>query len=378
LQVSATSDPGLSGKQNEDRYGVAAFYTDSTGQTPALLAIVADGIGGHRAGEVAAELAVETISQIMSEGEATEPILTLQRAIVRAGQLIKEKADTEPVFEGMGSTVACTWVIGRRLYTASVGDTRIYLVRNHTINQVTTDHTWVEEAIANGTLRREQARDHPNAHIIRRYLGSKQDVIPDTRLRLSPNESDSHAEANQGSLLEPGDLLILCTDGLTDLVEDNEILSIVETRNADNALDELVRLANQRGGHDNITIVMLRVPTLERATIPIETRIQRNRWITACLVVIGLMLIGVLISMGLVYYRNSLTPTIQPSESTSTLVSEASLIPAITVTSTPEPPTATIPTSTSVDLEITSTPNPSSTPLQVTLTPWPTNTQASP
>lgn len=374
--MSATSDPGLSGKQNEDRYGVSAFRTDTTSQTPALLAVVADGIGGHRAGEVAAELAVETISRIVSESDAVEPVPTLQRAIILAGQLIHERSERDPGLEGMGSTVACAWVIGQRLYTAAVGDTRIYLVRNHSINQLTTDHTWVEEAIAQGTLRREDARDHANAHIIRRYLGSKQDVVPDTRLRLNSSENDPRAEANQGIHLKLGDLLILCTDGLTDLVEDSEILAALETRSADIALEELVRLANHRGGHDNITIVALRVPELERETIPIERRLQRTRWITACLVVGGLMLIGALIAVGVFYYRNSQTPAIQPTISTP--ASKVTLLPAVTIPGTPESPTAIIPTSTFADQVTSPTPNPSSTPLQDTLTPWPTNTQASP
>jgi serine/threonine protein phosphatase PrpC len=364
LHVTAISHPGSVGKDNEDRYGISAHYVNDANRTPSLLVVVADGIGGHRAGEVAAELAVETVSSIVSDSDASDPVFTLQRAIILAGHAVSEKAESDLEYQGMGSTVACAWVLGSKLYLASVGDTRIYLVRNHTIRQLTTDHTWVQEAIQNGALKPEEARNHPNAHVIRRYLGSRQDVVPDIRLRLQPEESDARAVSNQGMHLQPGDLLFVCSDGLTDLVDDDEILSSLETRNAHAALEELVKLANQRGGHDNITIVTLRVPATEKPTIPVTVRRSRSRLTTAGLIAGTLLLAGVIFLGGLFWYSNrsnsgaEATPTLPPSQATLSIIIG---------------PTLEAPTATPVP-GLSPVASPSTTPLSATLTPWPTNT----
>ena len=376
LHVAAVSHAGMSGKENEDRYGVSAYYTDAAGITPSLLAVVADGIGGHLAGEVAAELAVETISRIVSNSDAADPLGTLQNAIVLAGQAISDKSETNPQYKGMGSTVACAWVIGLRLYTAAVGDSRIYLVRDHAIFQLTTDHTWVQEAIDHGALTPNEARNHPNAHIIRRYLGSRNGVIPDMRLKLNAVESDASAEANQGIGLQPGDVLLLCSDGLTDLVADSEILATVETRGVQDGLDELLRLANQRGGHDNITIVTLRVPSVDQVTIPLEQRHLRSQRRVACLAVTGLVLIVVLVISSLAWYYDRSSPgtlpadTVAPAQintsptATPYVVTATLLPPVVTATEPPITPTLTEVIVPGSNL--------------VTLTPWPTNTRLSP
>ncbi len=127
----------------------------------------------------------------------------------------------------------------------------------------------------------DQARKHPNAHVIHRYLGSQRQVIPDLRLRLHAEESDSQAEANQGLRLKPNDQLILCSDGLTDLVNDWEILSMLESKSSNEALEALVNLANERGGHDNITIIVLQVPPVDVAqpeiALPVVTSITENQ-----------------------------------------------------------------------------------------------------
>lgn len=112
LYVSAASHPGLRGKGNEDRYGVSAYWVEDEQQTPALLAVLADGIGGHRAGEVAAELAVETISRMIAESDASDPLGALQQAIIQTGRIIHAHAQTDPLLTGMGSTVACAWIVG--------------------------------------------------------------------------------------------------------------------------------------------------------------------------------------------------------------------------------------------------------------------------
>jgi PPM family protein phosphatase len=260
LFVAATTHPGMKGKNNEDRYAVSAFYVEDQHRTASAFAVVSDGVGGHRAGEVASEMAVEIIGQRIARSDANQPPLIMQDAIIQASEAIRKQAEIDPAQKGMGATCVCAWVIGDRLYMASVGDSRLYLMRAHTIRKLSTDHTWVQEAIDHGAISQDQARNHPNAHVIRRYLGSPQIVVPDLRLRLCPEDTDSQAEGNQGLPLLPGDVLLLCSDGLTDLVGDLEILEAVETRSLEGALNWLEGLANLRGGHDNITIVGMQMP----------------------------------------------------------------------------------------------------------------------
>jgi protein phosphatase len=260
LYAAAITHPGMSGKHNEDRYAVSAYRLEDENSTPAVFAILADGVGGHLAGEVAAEIAVDTISSAVAASDGSTPQETLEYAIVQAGELINRQASRDDEQRGMGSTCACAWVIGDRLYTASVGDSRIYLLQEENIRQLTVDHTWVQEALDHGIITPDQAQNHPRSHIIRRYLGSKSAVVPDLRLKLSPDESDAEAVANQGMRLFPGDKLVLCSDGLSDLVSDAEILAAFQENPLPAALASLVELANKNGGHDNITILALKFP----------------------------------------------------------------------------------------------------------------------
>jgi protein phosphatase len=260
LHVAVLTHPGMTGKQNEDRYGVSAYHLGPHDPTPAVFAVVSDGIGGHRAGEVAAEMAVEIISQTVAESGGRQPLQTLKQAVQAASEKIAGQARLDDQRRGMGTTCACAWVIADRLYTASVGDSRIYLLRGRSLRQVSVDHTWVQEAMERGLLEADQARTHPNLHVIRRYLGSAQPPRPDLRLRMEARESDSRAESNQGMRLQTGDAVLLCTDGLTDLVRDAEIEQILLAHELQEAAQMLVDLACRRGGHDNITVVLLSVP----------------------------------------------------------------------------------------------------------------------
>ena len=147
-------------------------------------------------------------------------------------------------------------MIENRLYTAYVGDSRIYLLRGKQIQRLTVDHTWVQEAYEKGIITAEQMRDHPNVHVIRRYLGGIKLPDVDFRLRIDNEESKEESENNQGFHLEPGDTILLCTDGLTDLVWDDEILKIIRSKkDMKQAAESLINLANDRGGHDNICLL---------------------------------------------------------------------------------------------------------------------------
>ena len=378
LRIAAVSDPGLSGKNNEDRYSVSAFrlsdpsISGDPAGTPSVLAVVADGIGGHRAGEVAAEIAVETISNAVAGSDGVQPVLTLQEAVIRAGRLIYDKAEAEMSQKGMGSTCAVAWVLGDRLYTVSVGDLRIYLIREGVIWQLTVDHTWVQEAIEQGVLSPDQARGHPNAHVIRRYLGSRQPVVPDLRLRT--NEGDAHTENNQGLRLLPGDCILLCSDGLTDLVGDDEILAALHRDGPEKALRPLVNLANQRGGHDNVTVLTLLVPDQEmaqRAAVSGRPRLA----LTCAGLVIVLALLAVIVVGGYWLFRRVSEPGSSPQGTGVKL--QATLTNALPgLSSSPLPSQAApLPAITTPSALPSSAGHTQAAPAGPTLTPWPTHTR---
>jgi serine/threonine protein phosphatase PrpC len=377
LHIAALSHPGMSGKNNEDRYSVSAYQIGAAHPVPSLLAIVADGIGGHRAGEIAAEIAVERISRAVATTDGQQPVSTLANAISQASQAIFEQAEFNPSQQGMGSTCACAWIIADRLYIANVGDSRVYLLRDRTIRQLSTDHTWIQEAIDHGVLSPEEAYRHPNAHVIRRYLGSRQAVVPDMRLRLRPGEGDEQARSNQGLRLHPGDQIVLCSDGLTDLVEATEIATILQQHPQEEGLQLLVDMANQRGGHDNITIIALQVPQrkpAEAAPIP-----GWQRRTTAC-VGFGVLTVVVVFLLGGLYWALNISgqrntpPGTQPLQEPP--VTEILLLPQQTSASTTYSPETLSPTLTPTPARTQQRPVSSASPtiLPATLTPWPTNT----
>jgi PPM family protein phosphatase len=261
LHIAALSHSGMTGKNNEDRYAVSSFNLSAEDPRPVVFAVVADGIGGHRAGEVAAELAVNYISQGVAGSNGRKPLKVLEDAIHDASQAIAAHSASKTEQEGMGATCACVWIFERKLYIGYVGDSRIYLMRGGHIRRLTKDHTWIQEAIEKGIITPEQAHDHPNVHVIRRHLGSVELPDVDFRLYLEDGEEDQVARDNQGLELDPGDILLLCSDGLTDLIWDDEILETLRSKsNLKAAAESLVEKANQRGGHDNITTVLLSVP----------------------------------------------------------------------------------------------------------------------
>ena len=371
LIVAAQSHPGMIGKNNEDRYAVSAYLVSETYPVPSLLALVADGVGGNRAGEVAAELAVETISRHIAASDASQPVEILKNAFQSANTSIYDQAQQGPAQHGMGTTCVCAWVIGEQLYATWVGDSRLYLIRDHGLQQLSIDHTFVQDALDQGMLTTEQARNTPVRHVIHRYLGMSQPVQPDFRLRLRSAEDDRQAQANQGLFLLPGDCLLLCSDGLTDLVQDVEILSEVLRNPLGQAVVRLVALANQRGGFDNITVVGLQVPASSSSKAPQAARASspahlRKKPLVASLAIAALFVITMSILLAGIWYADQQAST--PSPSASVLVSTASQLPAI------------VPTGTSIQaathtLTGFSTTQATHSPPSATLTPWPTHTR---
>jgi serine/threonine protein phosphatase PrpC len=358
LNVEALSHPGMTGKNNEDRYAVASFQVDDHNKMPVLFAVLADGIGGHRGGEVAAELAVNHIMQAVAKSDARHIRRTIEEAVTEASDAVAAHAASNEELRGMGSTCATAWIVGDQLHTAYVGDSRIYLMRAGRIQQLTIDHTWVQEAMEKGILTPEQARTHPNVHVIRRYLGSAEPPEPDFRLRWFDGEEDGPIENNQGIQLLPNDVLLLCTDGLTDLVWDDEILEIVRSKpTLKEASRALVELANSRGGHDNTTVILVSVPS--NFKLSVGKNLGWLPWaIGGVTSAMFLLVVGSVLTFGLLRRNTSLTATQTQTSTLSTLFTQTPLIQ----------PTLPAPLPTTI---IATQPP---LPIAPTYTPWPTNT----
>jgi protein phosphatase len=258
LLVAAATDPGMKGKNNEDQFAVTAYQLSNTNPTPSIFAIVADGIGGHRSGEIASDIAVEMISNAVSSSDASQPIEIMKAAILQASQSILAQGSQSSEHLGMGTTCVCTWIIGNRVFATHVGNSRFYLLRSGNLTQLNIDHTYVREAIDAGALTVEQARSHPHANIIRRYLGSATNPEVDARIRTDRNSHFN--EENQGFHLRPGDRLMLCSDGLNDMIVDEKIKEKLSNPDIHQATSELIQAANNNGGKDNITVIVLEMP----------------------------------------------------------------------------------------------------------------------
>lgn len=360
----------MTGKQNEDRYRVTAFKGSRRARTPSVLAVLCDGIGGHRAGEVAAEMGVSIITDVVAHSDDRRPVETLNEAISQAGEAVYQASQADSGRSGMGATCACAWIIGDRLYTANLGDSRIYLLREGHFIQLSTDHTWIQEALDAGIIADGEGENHPNAHVIRRYLGSKGAPEPDFRLWVFDGEDDEAARENQGLRLRPDDLLLICSDGLTDLVSDDEIRQVLATQDLDAAPDVLIGMANERGGHDNTTVVLLK--TLAKA----GRRGGKRRWLIGCVGLLALASVVValaLVGLRLGWFRNlpielpiaTETMTVTPEEAVTDPFIDEGTPQAVTPTATPTPTGAAV----DGEPDAPDAAGPS-------ITPWPTDTPA--
>lgn len=203
--------------------------------------IVADGMGGHNAGDYASKVTVETMLAEMQSSFEKNPTLIFRRAIEEANEVIRRRAGEDKKLEGMGTTVVVASCMGRFLQVANVGDSRLYVV-NREIRQITRDHSLVEEMIRMGGLDRADARNHPDKNIITRAVGAEDHVEPD----FFTVE------------LREGDTVLMCSDGLTNMLEDEEIRMIISgARDLVEKAERLVEAANANGGRDNISVILI-------------------------------------------------------------------------------------------------------------------------
>lgn len=234
----ALSDVGQKRAHNEDNYLVA----EDLG-----LFAVADGMGGHQAGEMASRLAVEKLRGFLraQDPNATpsERLLFLTDAMMRVGAEILDAAQADPALEGMGTTLTSLWVKGRRAYIGHVGDSRAYLFRDGRVQQLTFDHSWVAEQVRAGFLTEKEARESRFRHIITRSVGFERDVQVDSAMLP----------------IHVGDCLLLCSDGLSNFLDEMDLNEVLGRQLYRDVPKVLVGLANARGGDDNITAVLIHV-----------------------------------------------------------------------------------------------------------------------
>ena len=237
IKSFSVTDIGRKRKLNQD----FVYSSDEpVGNLPNVY-IVADGMGGHQAGDYASKCTVETMVREIRGCFEKSPIRILSKAIRIANDQVRKKAREDESLLGMGTTVVAATCLGKYLQVANVGDSRLYII-NEEVRQITRDHSLVEEMVRMGGLDREAARNHPDKNIITRAIGARDTI-----------EIDFFHEE-----LKSGDIVLMCSDGLTNMLEDEEIGRILRSQGTiEERAEELIEAANQNGGRDNIAVIVI-------------------------------------------------------------------------------------------------------------------------
>jgi protein phosphatase len=237
LKAFSITDIGERRRINQDY----VFSSENAiGKLPNLF-IVADGMGGHNAGDYASRFCVDFFKQRIEESDIESPIASIEAALKETNDSLRKKAQEQPDLEGMGTTFVAATIFDKEMYVANIGDSRLYVIGKD-IKQITEDHSLVEAMVKTGELDRREARLHPNKNIITRAIGANDTVEPD------------FFEV----YLEDGDTVLMCSDGLTNMLEDEAIERIIrDNKDLEKAAETLVKCANQNGGKDNIAIVII-------------------------------------------------------------------------------------------------------------------------
>lgn len=241
MEAFAKSDVGKARDMNQD------YYYISSQNDNLHIYILADGMGGYKGGEVASCLATKTaLSYIQSNFEKTskekEEILKLIKSSIEyANMVVYEKSNEEKELEGMGTTLEVCLIYNNKIYIGHVGDSRIYRIRNEFIKKLTNDHSYVEKLVKDGTITREEAIHHPKKNMLTKALGCTPFVEADVTVKG----------------LIKDDIILMCSDGLTNMVEENEIYEIIK-QDYRLACNKLVERANENGGYDNVTAIIIK------------------------------------------------------------------------------------------------------------------------
>lgn len=227
------------GRKREINQDYVYISTGPIGNIPNLL-VVADGMGGHKAGDFASKYTVEVLCEELKNSLEDGPEALIRKAVQTANHKLIEAASRDIKLEGMGTTLVVATIIEHTLYFANVGDSRLYVIGKE-IRQLSRDHSLVEEMVRLGGIKAEEARNHPDKNIITRAIGGKEDV-----------EIDFFEYR-----LHKGDVILMCTDGLSNMVEDAELFRIVKSRrDVVDGVEQLINRANENGGRDNIGVVL--------------------------------------------------------------------------------------------------------------------------
>ncbi len=240
MNAYALTDVGVQRSENQDYFLCSPEPVGSLDN----LFIVADGMGGHNAGDFASRFCVEEFTRKISESDGFTIISKMDKAIRETNELLIEKGKERSDYAGMGTTFVGATIADNIMYVINIGDSRLYIINNG-IRQITEDHSLVAEMVRNGEIKREEARFHPNKNVVTRAVSTNGVVTPDF-FEVEITENDT---------------VLLCSDGLTTMLDDNEIAAIV-TRYGDNlqeATSELIKQANECGGKDNISVVLFKV-----------------------------------------------------------------------------------------------------------------------
>jgi protein phosphatase len=265
LEIGGSTDKGKVRSENQDAYCTIIPPVAPPGVAGVLA--VADGMGGHQGGATASRIAIETVVELFTENDL-DPDATLMGSsnsnrvsgAIRLGNVRVRDMASSPQLAGMGTTMTVVSLKGRTLSVGHVGDSRAYLVRNGGTVQLTRDHSWVAEQVASGDMTAEEAESDRRRSVLTRAVGIEADVTVD--------QSDVD--------LEPGDLIVLCSDGLHGRVSDSEIARVASENSPERTAKELVRLANAAGGQDNITVVVGRVIDQEPPKSFIKRLLRRS------------------------------------------------------------------------------------------------------
>ena len=237
------SDVGNHRQINQDS-GTIVHSANGGTENAGLLVVVADGMGGHKAGEVASQTAVTTIVKVYQETKGT-PGEALDEAFRMAHKIIFKLAKDDASMAGMGTTCTALAIVNNEAWAAHVGDSRLYLVRGEGIYQLSEDHTAVADLVRQGLLSQEEAEKHEDRNVLLRAMGTK----PEFTMMRWPEPMD----------VRPGDAFLLCSDGLHDLVKDSEMMAVVKDSSTQDACRKLIQMAKERGGYDNITVAVVAI-----------------------------------------------------------------------------------------------------------------------
>ncbi len=236
MKAFALTDVGKNRVTNQD---YVYCKSDAVGNLPNIF-IVADGMGGHKAGDIASVTAVDAVLKSIEQSQKTDVISIMEEAVREANKTLYEKSKSNEEWAGMGTTLVLATVVDSTIFVANIGDSRLYLIDDG-IHQITRDHSYVEEMVSIGEIDKSEARTHSKKNIITRAIGV---------------EEETHADFFEVQF-KKGDKLLMCSDGLTNMIEDNDILSVIAGNNdIESTVHKLIDLANDSGGKDNIAVLI--------------------------------------------------------------------------------------------------------------------------